>query len=79
MPTCYIPATPPRSGPRLTERAARMPSNPLPNARRDSTALSVRGDLPHRSFLEDCGRHNSQFRRLYFVLRSGRIMRNASE
>ena len=37
------------------------------------------GDLPHPGFLEDCGRHNSQFRRLYFVLRIGRIMRNASE
>ena len=28
-------------GPRLIERAARMPRNPLPNAKRASTALSV--------------------------------------
>jgi hypothetical protein len=46
----------------------------------DARRAHAGGDLPHPGFLEgDCGRHNSQFRRLYFVLRNGRIMRNASE
>ena len=51
----------------------------FPRAPRCARRAHAGGDLPHPSFLEDCGRHNSQFRRLYFVLRIGRIMRNASE